>query len=279
MRFKVDHDLHIHSQLSKCSRHPQQTPENILAYALKNGFTDICLTDHFWDSNVPGASGFYAGQDLQHICQSLPLPQAENVRFHFGCETEMDKFCTVAISDKVLDMMDFIIVPVNHFHMRNFTIDEKDLSPERRADTLVNHIGSLLEKDLPFHKMGIAHLSAPCVAGTCDESIRGHLDILDMIEDSIFRQLFDTAGRKGIGIELNIASEVFEKYTKEEIDRRLRIYKIAKQCGCKFYLGSDAHVPEHLEGALKRFHGTVEILGLEETDKFDIGSIRRKDLL
>ena len=188
----------------------------------------------------------------------------------------MDKFCTVAISDKLLDKVEFIIVPVNHFHMNNFTIDEKDMAPERRADALVTHIRSLLEKDLPFHKVGIAHLSAPCVAGTCAENIRYHLDILDMIEDSTFRELFEDAAKKGVGIELNISEEVFEKYTKEEIDRRFRIYKIAKECGCKFYLGSDAHQPKDFEKAIMRFNGAIDILDLKEVDKFDFGSIRRK---
>ena len=275
MRYIVNHDLHIHSVLSSCSGNPAQSPEAILAYAEKNGFTDICLTDHFWDSNVPGASGWYKPQNFEHICESLPLPQSDKVKFHFGCETEMDKFCTVAVSDKVIDKLDFIIVPVNHFHMRNFTIDEKDLAPERRADALVNHIRSLLEKDLPFHKVGIAHLCASCVAGTCDESIRYHLDILDMIEDSTFRELFENAAKKGVGIELNISAEVFEKYTQEEKDRRFRMLKIAKQCGCKFYLGSDAHSPAAFDQALLRFNGAVDELGLEESDKFNFGSIRR----
>ena len=220
--------------LSKCSNDPGQSAEAIRAYAEKNGFTDICVTDHFWDAAVPGASGWYGSQNFEHISKLLPLPRSEKVKFHFGCETEMDKYCTVAVSDKMLDKFDFIIVPVNHLHMKNFTIDEKDLSPERRADTLVTHLRSLLEKDLPFHKVGIAHLSASCVAGTCDESIRQHLDILDMIEDSTFREIFENAAKKGVGIELNISEEVFGKYTQEEIDRRFRIYRIAKQCGCKF---------------------------------------------
>ena len=275
MRYIVNHDLHIHSMLSSCSNNPEQTPEAILAYAEKNNFTDICLTDHFWDSNVPGASDWYEPQNFEHIKQSLPLPQSDKVKFHFGCETEMDKYCTVAISDKLLDKMDFIIVPVNHFHMQNFTIDEKDVEPERRADTLITHTRSLLEKDLPFHKIGIAHMCASCIAGTCSESIRDHLDVLDMIDDSTFREIFELAAKRGVGIELNISNVVFEKYTQEEQDRRFRMYKIAKQCGCKFYLGSDAHGPKAFDKAIRRFEGVVDALGLEESDKFDFGSIRR----
>ena len=33
MKFIIDHDLHIHSQLSLCSGIPEQTPKAILEYA------------------------------------------------------------------------------------------------------------------------------------------------------------------------------------------------------------------------------------------------------
>ena len=32
MRFKIDHDLHIHTKLSFCSGKPEQTTENIYKY-------------------------------------------------------------------------------------------------------------------------------------------------------------------------------------------------------------------------------------------------------
>jgi len=62
MKYIVDNDLHIHSYLSSCSDDPEQTPEAILSHAKKYGLKTICLTDHFWDSAVPGASEWYAPQ-------------------------------------------------------------------------------------------------------------------------------------------------------------------------------------------------------------------------
>ncbi|MBP5780120.1 MAG: hypothetical protein J6X34_02665, partial [Clostridia bacterium] len=99
----TDQDLHIHSHLSLCSSDPEQTPARILQYALNTGLTTVCLTDHFWDPAVPGASDWYKVQDLDHIRESLPLPQAETVRFLFGCETDMDKNFTIGVSDKTLE--------------------------------------------------------------------------------------------------------------------------------------------------------------------------------
>ena len=104
-KFLIDHDLHIHSQLSLCSHDPLQTPERILRYAQENGLKNICLTDHFWDEKVPGASSFdfYARQDFAHVTQALPLPQSDSVRFHFGCETDIDKFLHLGLSRERMD--------------------------------------------------------------------------------------------------------------------------------------------------------------------------------
>lgn len=86
MRYVADHDFHIHSNLSSCSNDPNETPENILKVAQENGYSAICLTDHFWDSKLPGASPWYEPQNFEHISKALPLPQNENIKFYFGCD-------------------------------------------------------------------------------------------------------------------------------------------------------------------------------------------------
>ena len=63
MKFAFDHDYHIHSRISLCSSDPAQTPERILSYARENGIHTICLTDHFWDETVSGASDWYQKQN------------------------------------------------------------------------------------------------------------------------------------------------------------------------------------------------------------------------
>ena len=90
MRYVYDHDFHIHSKLSSCSNDAGQTNERILQYAKQNNLKTVCLTDHFWDDAVEGASSWYKKQNWDHITQAKPLPQAEGIEFIFGCETEMD---------------------------------------------------------------------------------------------------------------------------------------------------------------------------------------------
>ncbi|MBO5369087.1 MAG: PHP domain-containing protein, partial [Clostridia bacterium] len=73
MKCIYDNDLHIHSKLSSCSNDEDQTTERILLYAKENNLKTICITDHFWDENVTGASDWYKPQNLAHISASLPL--------------------------------------------------------------------------------------------------------------------------------------------------------------------------------------------------------------
>ena len=261
MKFKIDHDLHIHSFVSACSTDPEHLPAKILAYAKKNNFTNICLTDHFWDSAIPGASEWYKPQNYEHIIQSLPLPQDKDVKFRFGCETEMNKTKKIAISREVMDKLDFFIVPTNHFHMTGFTIEEEIKDPAGRAKAFMEHNHALLDMDLPFHKMGIAHFTCQTLAYYSNGTLS---DVINSISDSEFFEFFERAAKCGIGIELNVH---LEHASMPEI---MRPYKIARQCGCKFYLGSDAHVGKELDEAPARFAAVVDALELTEDDKYRI---------
>ena len=76
------------------------------------------------------------------------------------------------------------------------------------------------------------------------------------------RRIFTRAARLGVGIELN------EVFSDEEADLILRPYRIARECGCKFYLGSDAHTVSGLERAMDKFARMIDFLDLTEDDKF-----------
>ena len=235
MEFKIDHDLHIHSYLSACSKDPEQTPELILRYAQHNGLRTICLTNHFWDDAVDGASEWYAPQHYQHLAQAKPLPQTEGVRFLFGCETELDMNLTLGLSPEKYDLFDFIIIPTTHMHFQGFTLSEADsANAQTRAAAWLRRFDAVLHMDLPFYKVGLAHLTSTHVA--FDREAR--LKVLRALPEGELRRLFLRAAKLGVGIELNAGDM---NCAPEEADTVLRIYRIAKSQGCKFYMGTDAH--------------------------------------
>lgn len=263
MKFQLDHDYHIHSQLSSCSRHPEQTPARLLQYAQEMGLSRICITDHYWDSTVPGASRWYEPQNFDHIAKSLPLPRAEGVEFLFGCETDLDKHGTLGIPASRFDDFDFVIIPTTHLHMKGFTLEDEDYCNTKRVAQLwVERFDLLLQKDLPFHKIGVAHLDCDLMNKA---SVAEFLCTLERIPTEEMERLFSKAAKLGCGIELNT------HFPPEQAETRLRMYRVARACGCKFYFGSDAHGPDQFEEAVRFGKHLIDLLDLTEDDKFYIG--------
>ena len=264
-KFSFDHDLHIHSHLSSCSSDPEQSTERILQYAKDQGLLELCLTDHYWDSSVPSPSRWYQPQDFAHISLSRPLPIAPKIRFLFGCETEMRADCTLGIPMERFADFDFVIIPTTHLHMTNFTITEADaVSLDARARLWSERLDALLSMHLPFHKIGIPHLACQAFVGN---SRADYLATLNRIPSEVMEKLFRKAAALGVGIELNSFDLCF---SDAEADTVLRMFRIAKGEGCKFYLGSDAHHPDDFNRTRELFERTIDLLDLKESNKFHI---------
>lgn len=262
MEFKINQDYHIHSYLSACSADPEQTCENIISTAESLGIKELCITDHFWDSDVDGGSDWYKPQNFEHILKSLPLPEKEGIKMYFGCETDMDKHKRLGISPDKYDKFDFIVVPTTHLHMQGFTVDVPADDIKARSEIYTDRFAALLDADLPFEKVGIAHMTDPFIT---PGNWEGHLACLDLVSDKVFEELFSKAAKLGMGIEINTP---FQKYSESERKRVLRPYAIAKKCGCKFYIGSDAHHINEFEPAYAARAEAVKYLNLTEDDKF-----------
>ena len=48
----------------------------------------------------------------------------------------------------------------------------------------------------------------------------------------------------------------------------MRMFRVAKECGCKFYYGSDEHVYGSRNGEKQAMEKVVDLLNLTEDDKF-----------
>ena len=271
MRYVLDHDLHIHSVGSMCSGDPEQTPARILQYAVDEGFTTVALTDHFWDEAVPMLRGgwgpdFYLSQNWPHISKSLPLPHTEGVRFLFGAEAEMTLDGTVGLSPERAAEMDFALISISHFHCTDFTITAEDAAtPAGRSEVLLRKLEWVLQRDLPWHKVGLAHLLGQKVSGG-DPDV--HCEIIRLLQGERLTALFKKAARLGVGIELNTATFGFGNDAEREAVTAF--YAHAKACGCKFFFGSDAHAPFQTEHHRQRAQAMADALELTEEDIFQL---------
>lgn len=149
-------------------------------------------------------------------------------------------------------------VPTSHLHMKGFAIDENVTSVAARAKLYMERNHVLMDRKLPFEKMGLAHFTCSLLATNCEG---GYEEILNAISDSSYAEFFERVAASGMGVELNL---LLEECASEDI---LRPYRIARACGCKFYLGSDAHTPRELSHALARFEAITQALDLSEDDK------------
>lgn len=259
MRYIVDHDFHIHSTVSRCCKDRNQTPERILEYAKENNLSKICLTNHFWDESIKSEAEWIEEHSYKYLTSVLPLPQDEKIRFLFGAELDMDYNGVLGISKERLSELNFVTVATTHMHLAGNTVREPIATPEEGAAIWLDKIKTLLNKDLPFHKMGLAHMTT------------GHImkektpEVIKLLKDEDLYEVFSECAKKGMGIELNTKT-IFSSEEEKEI--LLRPYFIAKDCGCKFYLGSDSHKTSSLEGAKENFERIISLLDLQETDKF-----------
>lgn len=261
MEMKLN-DLHCHSSLSACCADKRMTPERILRHAEEAGYETICLTDHLWDSAVPGASGWYAPQNIEHVRAALPLPQAPSCHFYFGCETELPVNGVPALSREHFDLFDFVVIPVNHMHMAGLVRAEGIDTPEKMAVNIENRLENLLEQNLPLRKIGLAHLTIGLMFR------EGKIaDVMHAMSEARLLRIMKGYAAAGTGIELNATA--FSEMT-DRPDDILKIYRIAKEAGCRFYCSSDAHSVEALDGVPKILPAVIQALGLTEADAYRI---------
>ena len=265
MRFAIDHDYHIHSKISLCSDDPLQTTERILEHAKENGLKKIVVTDHYWDESLPCSLDWYRVQGFERIKASLPLPKAEGVEFLFGAETEFNMNYEVGVPKEMFDAFDFVVIPFTHLHIGGFVIKEEDKNiPERMAELWFTRFEKLLSLDLPFHKIGIAHPVCEMIGNKAKGTYLEPLKLINKRSEEMSR-IFGIAAEKGVGIEIN---QYDIDLPDDALLHIIPMYRIAKDAGCKFYLGSDAHHPDHFERTEAAFSHFIDLLGLTEEDKF-----------
>ncbi len=266
MQYQIDHDLHMHSFISPCAGHdPRQTPAAILAYGVTAGLCLVCVTDHIWDKNGPGDCMLWRGDglDFEKAEELLPLPQSPKCRFLFGIEADLDNDGNLAVTEKDYDRFDFIIVSPSHMHICPPAVDEtadRTLA-EIYQEAYQKGIKQILAMNLPFEKCGIAHFSTSLA---CKQDPVG---LFDAFSDEEYEDLFGEIAKRGMGVELNLDGSYLTA-DEESLQHHLRPYRIAKQMGCTFYLGGDAHTPDSMDLFVPRSKRVVEALGLTEDDKF-----------
>ena len=233
------HDLHCHTNLSACAK--RGSTLSVMLGALKAaGVTVAGIANHLWDAAVPGSSGWYAPQNVEHVrsiraeYDALPPEERAGIKLYFGCETEYVGQGRVALKEENAPLFDFVLVPPHHFHMKDF-VRPAELEDAAKIRKLM--FERFLECcAIPF-VFGLAHpLMVLGYPGRVDEILSG-------FRDGEYRELFGAAAETGKSVEINICA-LFQD-TRRDGDglpaEYVRMMTIARECSCRFHLGSDAH--------------------------------------
>lgn len=273
----ITHDFHIHTNLSLCAADQTGTVEGFVESAKVHGLTKLGFANHFWGSE-PGdpeyykktrwdPTDYYLVQNYEHIARIRPELDAvneEGIKVYFGAECEYDPFKkSIAVSKDHVESFDFLIVPNSHTHMM---MPQSLYYPyEKHIDFMFDAFYNIINCEFSAYITSIAH---PFCA-VCAPYDRNELS--SYITDDRYKKAFDLAANKGIAIEINVFNISKEPADDFSImNEQIRMFKAAKECGCKFTFGSDAHTLSEHKNYGESVKKMAELLELKEDDIADI---------
>lgn len=233
---QINHDFHIHTNLSLCAARTV-TAQHYIDKANELGLDKIGFSNHMWDEKIqPCLNDFYETQSIPYnlkLKEELKTLDNKGVRIYFGAEAEFHPVYGVALTEENAEKFDYIIVPNSHTHM---TMGKSLYEPyQKHVDFMVEAYKKILKSPVSRYILSMAH---PFDAVCCPYDIQV---LYKMIPDDVFKELFDATAEKGIAVEIN--TSCFKGITKENFEQfgAMRMFRIAREMGCKFTFGSDSH--------------------------------------
>lgn len=229
-----NHDLHVHTNLSACAR-PSATLEGYLGACVSSGIGILGISNHVWDSDVAGASPWYVPQNIDHVLrirqEIASLSDCSSVRVLIGCETEFLGGKHLAMKKENAKLFDYVLIPHGHFHMAGLVRPHEVQSTDALRELLIERFVESVQFDLgvrtgiahPFHTHGFDDVEEEILAG---------------ISDQTYRDCMAMAAMRQISIEIN-SCQLASSVTRT--GQWMRMLYFARDEGCTFHLGSDAH--------------------------------------
>ena len=253
-------DLHVHTNISRCGD-AAATVESCLEAAKKQNLKTIGFADHCWAAQLPGESPWYKGQDIEHVLKiKKQLPgNISGIRVLVGCETEFIGNGICGLNKELASSFNFVLLPANHFHQRGFVVPEDLGASGAKAVSELLYKRFMETTELGFGT-GIVHPFIPL------SFLEWEADILGSISETQYESCFKAAALAELAIEINTYTAENKTCMVENgfSSLYLKMHTIARESGCKFFFGSDAHHPDKICGYEKmvKFAGAC---GIDET--------------
>jgi histidinol phosphatase-like PHP family hydrolase len=262
---RIDHDLHVHTYLSVCCRdRERQVPANILPIAERMGLKTVGFSDHAWTNPKEEPNGFYRSQGADQMSklraelQGLDTP----LRVLVGCEADTMSPGRFSITPDFAESLDYVNLACSHFHITGVV----EPPPDDRPQSIGQHA-------LRMFKAGVqSGWASTIVHPLLTLGYRAQFEAaMESLSDS---QISDAMGRAAeANVAIEITTSFLKRYSDEggvptelwSLETPLRLLSLAKDAGCVFVFGSDAHAPERFD-LLPELSYFVENLHLTEED-------------
>jgi histidinol phosphatase-like PHP family hydrolase len=261
---KINYDIHLHTYLSKCCYHEDQTPANIIKVAKGLGLEMIGFSDHLWTNPDLKPNGFYQGQhenqiiDIRKNLESLD----SDLRILVGCEADTIAPGKFSITAEFAEKLDYVLLSCNHLHIHDLIAQPASDKPCDVADHLLTMFRSGVQCGWAT---SIVHAFMPLgLLNSFDQ-------VIEEISDEEFLDAFGIAAENNVAIEITLGY-LCGKYKDNSdsefnwnLDSPGRILSMAKKAGCKFTFGSDAHNLNYMK-FLPKLSLLIDVAGIEEED-------------
>ncbi|MHB0999093.1 MAG: PHP domain-containing protein [Armatimonadota bacterium] len=240
---ELNYDLHIHTHLSPCGR-DEMIPADILKIASDRGMRIIGITDHLYPSTDMDI--FTRTREEITLMRSA-MTDAPDV--YFGCEVEVMAPGSTAGSPDLTDRFDYLMLGTTHFQ-NGITIlpdfdNDRDIGQYYLR--MFEYAVTLEWADTIAHPFFV-------FPSVCSRDILNYIDDVDLLP------ALETAKTNNIAMEISQRAIV-----PGQLEFSNRFYRLCKEVGLKFSIGSDAHSLENV-GKVKILEPFIKELGLTLED-------------
>ena len=262
-------DLHVHTNKSLCAPR-DTTPASYIPHCADEGIRLIGITDHVYPEDMLAQYGYPHDRRVERLLElRASLEEAEKqsgIRYLLGCE--IDYFDCVGrpyILPEESVGFDYVLLAASHILNYPHMYTAYDLnSPDVLRKLTIERFVAACQLDYPV-PVGICHPLYPICSPY-------QAEIIDGISDNTLQELFSMAADKNISIEIH--SCLYRNDTPHNqfglSDHYLRILAAARNCGCHFHMGSDAHSASAFVGSHEKLRKAAELLGLTEDRIWDV---------
>ncbi len=264
-KLSFNSDLHVHTNISPCGVR-DAVPQSYLTQCAEAGLDTVGFSNHFWDSAIPGADGWYVPLDIPHLMQIRDqIGDTYGVRVLIGCEMEFAG--KLALAKENAHNFDYVLVSTSHFHqselmegLKTATVDDLRLILLER---FLLAVGEASELSVPA---SLAHIFHPL------GFFEYELEIMEGITDRMYEECFSFAAHKGVGIEIHLPTfRASENRGEDGLPRHAaRMIRLAVKSGCRFTIGSDEHNPASFIEKNREIHEVARKLGVTPEMMMDI---------